>query len=87
MSWFFRRSFLVAAVAIVIGIASVLLWPGDPKGEALSITHWLAIVGFAVTAALLVVAAVSVVLAVVGSTWGASKFDPDEYLEKTKRDP
>lgn len=86
MSWFFRRSFLVAGAAVLIGIGSVLLWPGDPKGESLSLSHWLAIAGFAVTAALFVVAAISVVLALVGGTWGASKFDPNEFLENTKRD-
>jgi len=86
VSWFFRRSFLVAAAAIVIGIGSVLLWPGDPKGESLGLNHWLAIAGFAITAGLLVVAAVSVVLAVVGGTWASSEFDPNQYLDDTKRD-
>lgn len=85
MNWFFKRSFRVAAAAIVIGVGSVVVWPGDPKGEALSFSHWLALAGFAITAALLVVAAISVVLAVVGDTWGASKFDPNKYLEDTER--
>jgi len=86
VSWFFRRSFLVAGTAVLIGIGSVLVWPGDPKGESLSLSHWLAIAGFTLTAGLLVVAAVSVVLAVVGGTWGASKFEPNEFLESKKRD-
>lgn len=82
VSWFFRRSWLVLTAAVGIGIGATVVWPGDPGGEALGLSHWVAVVGWAVAAALAVVGAVLVLLAIVGSTWGASDFRPNEYLDR-----
>ncbi len=85
MSWLVRRSLLMVLAAVVVGIGSGLIWPGDVNGEPISFGHWVAIAGFVTTAALLVVAAASMVAALVGGTWKVSHFNPNEYLERSKK--
>jgi len=81
-----RRPLILFGIGVVFGVASLVVWPGDLNDEAMTSTHWVALIGFLVAAVLLVVSAVMVVLGVVGSAWKASDFNPNEYLgDQTKR--
>ncbi len=68
-------------------MVSAFVWPGDLNNEPLTWGHRIALVGFLVTAVLLVLGAVLIVLAVVGGAWQVDDFDPNEYLDDMKPKP
>jgi hypothetical protein len=86
MSWPAKRSLILAGLAIVIGLASAVIWPGDLNNEPMTWGHRVAVGGFLVTAILLVMAAVMVLIAVTGAAWKVKDFDLDDYLDGMKKD-
>lgn len=77
---------IVFVAALVCGVVSAIVWPGDLHNEAPTAGHWVAVGGFLLTAVLLVMAAVLVVIAVVQSAWKVDGFDVNEYLDDVTRD-
>jgi hypothetical protein len=85
MRWLSRRSGLLLVAAIAIGVASVLVWPGDVNNEPITLAHWVAIGGFLLTALLFVMGAIAMLMAVTGAAWSVKNFDLDDYLNKMKK--
>ena len=85
MSWPARRAVILLGLGVVTGVAAGFIWPGDTTDEAMSAGHWVAIGGFVVTAALLMMAAGLAFVAVLGETWKVKNFDLNEYLDRMKR--
>ncbi|MDH3540937.1 MAG: hypothetical protein OEP52_13115 [Acidimicrobiia bacterium] len=86
MSWLAKRALIFAGVAVAVGVASAVGWPGDVNNEPMTGGHWLAVGGFFVTAVLLVVAAVLAGMAVTGDAWRVKQFKLDAYLDDMKKD-
>jgi L-cystine uptake protein TcyP (sodium:dicarboxylate symporter family) len=86
MSPLLRRALLALVIGIGTGVISAMVWPGDLAGEPMTAGHWIAVGGFLVTAVLLFLAAGLVFVSVIGSAWTVKEFDPNEYLDKMKRD-
>jgi hypothetical protein len=86
VSWPAKRGLILVVAGIVTGIGSAVIYPGDLHNEPMTWAHRIAIVGFLFTAVLLVLGAVMVLLAVVGSAWRVKEFDLDEYLDDMKKD-
>ena len=86
MSWLVRRALLLLAIGTVVGIGSALIWPGDVSDGSMTAAHWVAIGGFLLTAALLMMAAGIAFVAVLGDTWKVKNFNLNDYLERMKRD-
>ena len=85
MSWLARRAVVLLAIGTGIGVASGLIWPGDASDDSMTAAHWVAIGGFLLTAALLMMAAGIVFVAVLGDTWKVKNFNLNEYLDRMKR--
>jgi hypothetical protein len=86
MSWLVRRSIILFGAGIVTGVVSVLIWPGDLNDEPMTWGHRIAVLGFLFTAILLVLGAIMLVIAVVGTAWKVDDFDLGDYLDDMKRD-
>jgi len=81
-----KRAVLLTGMAVVIGVASGLAWPGDLSGEPMAVVHWLAVGGFLTAAVLLFLAAGLVLFAIVGDAWKVKNFHLNEYLENIRKD-
>lgn len=80
MSLFVKRGLVFAVAAVLLGIGAAVLWPGDSDG-GLTSGHWVSLAGFFLAALFAVVAAVSLVLGVIGSAWEVDDFNANEYLD------
>jgi hypothetical protein len=85
VSWLGRRALLLLAIGAAAGIASALIWPGDVRDDSMTASHWVAIGGFLLTAAFLMMAAGMVFVAVLGEAWKVRNFNLNDYLERMKR--
>ena len=85
MSWPARRAIVLLAIGAVVGVVSGVIWPGDATDGSMSTSHWVAIGGFLLTAAFLMMAAGMALIAVVGDAWKVKRFNLNEYLERMKR--
>ena len=83
MRFMIKRGLVFGALSVVLILGSVGIWPGDTD-SGLSSGHWIAMAGFFLAALFTVVAAVSLVLGVIGSAWEVDDFDLNEYLDDLK---
>lgn len=84
MSFMIKRGLVLLVLTVVLVVSAVLIWPGETD-DGLSSGHWIALAGFFLAAVFAVVAAVALVLGVVGSAWEVDNFDANEYLDDLKR--
>ncbi len=83
MSLFVKRGLVFALGAVLLGLGSVALWPGD-SDSGLTLGHWVSLAGFFLAASFVAVAAASLFLGVIGSAWEVEDFDVNEYLDDLK---
>lgn len=84
MRFFIKRGLVFLGLTVALGLGSATIWPGDTGGGGLTGGHWIALVGFVLTAVFAVVAAASLVMGVIGSAWEVDDFDVNEYLDERK---
>ncbi len=84
MSWLTKRSLILLGAGIVTGVASAFIWPGDLNNEPMTWGHRVAVGGFLLTAIFLVLAAVMLLIGVMGAAWKVDDFDLNEYLDDMK---
>ena len=85
MSWPAKRAVILLALGAIVGIGSGVIWPGDTTDEAMTAAHWVAVGGFLLTAALLMMAAGMLFVAVLGDAWKVKNFSLNDYLDRMKR--